>query len=149
MTPFAKAFGMSTNPGQSRSQYIITGQRRIVAVSPSHPGSNHDLIIGREGPHLPGRPRVYAASAYQGYNVRHLNLDIPYKKPEGGELNDEEKEYNRGLSSFRIGIEHRIGRTRRSRILSDAIAIPAAATTRKPPSSPVWSTSRPGSRRSE
>ena len=43
----------------------------------------------------------------------------PYKKPERGELDAEQKAYNRRLSSFRVGIEHRIGRSKRFRIVSE------------------------------
>src|SRR3712207_2997043 len=70
-------------------------------VSPSHPGSEHDLTIRRAGPPLPKHTRGYADSAYQGYDKDHPDLDIPYKKPKGGELTAEETDYNRGLSGFR------------------------------------------------
>ena len=88
-------------------------------MSDSHPGSRHDLALRRAGPRLPKRARGHADNAYQGYDKEHPNLDIPDKKPRGGELDGEEKEYNRGLASFRVAIEHRIGRTKRFRILSD------------------------------
>lgn len=57
-------------------------------------------------------------------SVPHLrparNLEIPCKKPKGGALDEEDKEYNGGLASFRVGGEHRIGRTKRFRIVSEA-----------------------------
>ena len=93
-------------------------------VSASHPGSRHDLTIRREGPKLPKAARVYADSAYQGYEREHATLEIPYKKPKGGALNDEEKEYNRGLGSFRVAVEHRIGRTKRFRIVAERFRNP-------------------------
>jgi hypothetical protein len=102
-----------------KTEYIVAGNGRIVGVSDSHPGSRHDLTIRRAGPPLPQHARGYADSAYQGYDKDHPNLDIPYKKPKGGELTADEKDYNRGLASFRVAIEHRIGRTKRFRILSD------------------------------
>jgi hypothetical protein len=103
-----------------KTEYIVAGDTgRIVSVSDSHPGSHHDLTLRRAGPALPRRARCHADSAYQGYDKDHPNLDIPYKKPKGGTLSDEEKDYNRGLASFRVAIEHRIGRTKRFRILSD------------------------------
>lgn len=102
-----------------KTEYVVTAKGRIVSVSPSHPGSEHDLTIRRAGPSLPKHARGYADSAYQGYDKDHPDLDIPYKKPKGGELTAEEKDYNRGLSSFRVAIEHRIGRTKRFRILCD------------------------------
>ncbi len=102
-----------------KTEYVVTAKGRIVSVSPSHPGSEHDLTIRRAGPPLPKHARGYADSAYQGYDKDHPDLDIPYKKPKGGDLTAEEKDYNRGLSSFRVAIEHRIGRTKRFRILCD------------------------------
>ena len=102
-----------------KTEYIIADTGRIVSVSDSHPGSQHDLTIRRAGPPLPTHARGYADSAYQGYDKEHPNLDIPYKKPKGGELTADEKDYNRGLGSFRVAIEHRIGRSKRFRILSD------------------------------
>jgi hypothetical protein len=103
-----------------KTEYLVAGSTgRIVSVSDSHPGSHHDLTIRRAGPTLPRHARCHADSAYQGYDKDHPNLDIPYKKPKGGTLTDEEKHYNRGLASFRVAIEHRIGRTKRFRILAD------------------------------
>jgi len=107
-----------------KTEYVVTGKGRIASVSDSHPGSRHDLTIRREGPKLPKAARVYADSAYQGYEREHASLDIPYKKPKGGELNDEEKDYNRGLGSFHVAVEHRIGRTKRFRIVAERFRNP-------------------------
>ena len=101
------------------TEYIIAGDGRIVSVSDSHPGRRHDPTIRRAGPPLPKHARGYADGAYQGYDKDHPDLDIPYKKPKGGELTEEEKDYDRGLGGFRVAIEHRIGRTKRFRILCD------------------------------
>jgi len=102
-----------------KTEYVVAGTGRIVSVSDGHPGSRHDLALRRAGPRSPKRARCHADSAYQGYDKDHPNLDIPYKKPKGGTLGEEEKDYNRGLASFRVAIEHQIGRAKRFRILSD------------------------------
>lgn len=107
-----------------KTEYVVTGKGRIVAASASHPGSHHDLTIRRKGPPLPKRARAYVDSGYQGYDKDHANLEFPYKKPKRGELNDEEKEYNRGLSSFRVRVEHRIGRVKRFRIVAERFRNP-------------------------
>ena len=107
-----------------KTEYIVTAQGRIAGVSDSHPGSHHDLSIRRAGPALPTEARGYADSGYQGYDKEHPNLDIPYKKPRGGRLTEEEKVYNRGLSSFRVAVEHRIGRTKRFRIVAERFRNP-------------------------
>lgn len=102
-----------------KTEYVLTAKGRIASVSPSFPGSHHDLTVRRAGPRLPARARLYGDSAYQGYDKEHPNIDFPYKKPKKGELTGEEKEYNRGLSGFRVRVEHGIGRTKRFRIVSD------------------------------
>ncbi len=102
-----------------KTEYVVTGEGRIASISQSHPGSRHDLTIRREGPKLPNRARLYVDSAYQGYDKEHPNIDFPYKKPKDGELTEEERQYNRGLGSFRVAVEHRIGRCKRFRIVSE------------------------------
>ena len=102
-----------------KTEYVVTAKGRIASVSPSYPGSHHDLTVRRAEPSLPKKAHLYGDSAYQGYDKEHQNIDFPYKKPKDGELNDEEKEYNRGLSGFRVRVEHRIGRIKRFRIVSD------------------------------
>ena len=102
-----------------KTEYLITKAGRIASVSPSHPGSHHDLSLRRAGPSLAKRVHLYGDSGYQGYDKDHRSFDFPYKKPKGRELNEEEKEYNRGLGSFRVRVEHRIGRTKRFKILSE------------------------------
>jgi hypothetical protein len=105
---------------------------------------------------LPGRPqhhlrlkqvRRYVDSGYQGYNREHPNLEFPYKKPKGGALTGEEREYNRALSSFLVRVEHRIGRTKRFRIVGDRFRNPSEPTA--PQSSLVSSTSKQDSGRSD
>ena len=107
-----------------KTEYVLTASGRIAAISGSHPGSHHDLTIRRDGPKLPRRARLYADSAYQGYDKQHPDLEVPFKKPKGGELTEDEKDYNRGLGSFRVRIEHGIGRTKRFRIASDRFRNP-------------------------
>jgi len=107
-----------------KTEYIVTAKGRIVGVSRSHPGRCHDLTIRRDGPPLPKQARGYVDSGYQGYDRDHPNLEFPYKKPKSGALTSEEKEYNRALSSFRVRVEHRIGRTKRFRIVGDRFRNP-------------------------
>ena len=101
-----------------KTELIVTEKGRIASVSPSHPGSRHDLSVRRGGPGLPKGARAYGDSAYQGYGKEHKAIDYPYKKPRGGELSEEEKEYNKGLSRFRVRVEHKIGQVKRFRIVS-------------------------------
>ena len=107
-----------------KNEYLITEKGRIASVSPSHPGSRHDLAVRRAGPTLPKQSRLHGDSAYQGYDKEHPNIDYPYKKPKGGSLSEEEKQYNKGLSRFRVRVEHKIGEVKRYRIVSDRFRNP-------------------------
>lgn len=107
-----------------KTELIVTKRGRTAAVSPSHPGGRHDITVRRAGPKLPKGARAYGDSAYQGYDKEHAAIDYPYKKPKGGELTGEEKDYNKGLSRFRVRVEHKIGQVKRFRIVSGVFRNP-------------------------
>lgn len=107
-----------------KNEIITTEAGRIVCVSPSVPGTVHDITIRRHGPPLPENAHAYADSGYQGYQEDHPSIDIPYKKPKKGKLTKEEKEYNHALSCFRVRVEHSIGRMKKFRILADRFRYP-------------------------
>ena len=65
------------------------------------------------------RTRLYGDSACQGYDKEHPTIDDPNRKPKNGELSAEDKARNTGLSRLRVAVEHRIGRTRRFRIVAE------------------------------
>ena len=128
MVATALAWGSVVAGGRrSLAEGTVTERGRIASVSSSHPGSRHDLTVRRRGPVLPGEARIHADSAYQGYDKEHPNIDHPYKKPKGGSLTAEEKQYNRGLSGFRVRVEHKIGETKRFRIVSNPFSNPRHA----------------------
>ena len=54
---------------------------------------------------------------YQGLEDLHPDARIPYKKPRGAELTETEKAYNRLLSSWRIAVEHAIGKLKVWKVL--------------------------------
>jgi hypothetical protein len=100
-------------------EVITTESGKIVSVSNSEPGAVHDVMIRRKGTSLPPDARVYADSGYQGYQNDHKNLEIPYKSSKNKPLTEDEKEYNHALSSFRVRVEHTIGKIKNFKILSE------------------------------
>lgn len=110
-----------------KNEVITTEGGRIVAVSPSVPGTVHDLTIRRQGPPLPRNAHAYADSGYQGYQNDHANLDIPYKSSKKNSLTKDDRDYNHGLSSFRVRVEHAIRRIKTFRILADRFRYPRAS----------------------
>ena len=114
-----------------KNEIITTEAGRIVCVSKSVPGTVHDLNLRRQGQPLPENARAYADSGYQGYQNDHPELDIPYKSSKKHPLTKDEEEYNRGLSSFRVRVEHAIRRIKTFRILADRFRYPRASHTTK------------------
>ena len=107
-----------------KTEVIIEGKGRIVSMSEAHPGSVHDLTVRRCGTKLPEHAHAYGDGAYQGYDAEFKNFDYPYRKPRGGELDAEEKEYNSGISRYRVKVEHAIGRIKVFRMMSDRYRYP-------------------------
>ncbi|GBC63523.1 IS5/IS1182 family transposase [Desulfonema ishimotonii] len=94
--------------GHTQKIRLITDQEgKIRAVSGTYPGRTHDFTIykkqkGRD--RFPGVPKK-ADNGYQGIRKYDRNAQIPYKKPRGGELTAEQKDFNRRLSKKGSPIE--------------------------------------------
>jgi len=82
----------------------MTGQ--IICVHKAK-GRVHDIELFRQSKVRLNRfILVIGDKGYQGICNLHENSLIPYKKPRGGQLTLEQKDFNRTLSEFRILIEH-------------------------------------------
>ena len=107
-----------------KTEIVITENGRIVSVSKPAPGRVHDFEIRRRGPPLPTSSHIYADSGYQGLQEYHPAIDIPYKKSKKKPLTTEERDYNHALSSFRVRVEHSIGRLKFFKVLSERYRYP-------------------------
>ena len=88
---------------------------RIAAVSESFPGSVHDKkVYDKTRVVVPPDARRTGDTAYLG-----TPLEIPTRKPKGGELTASQKEKNRVVSRRRIVVEHSIGKMKIWRIASE------------------------------
>lgn len=102
-----------------KSEIGITSKGRIISVSKPRPGSLHDFTLRKQEPPIPKDSRAYVDSGYQGIEKIHPQTEFPYKKTKTKPLTNEEKEYNRALSSFRVTVEHIIGDIKTFKILAD------------------------------
>jgi transposase len=109
-----------------KTEIIVTAQGRIVSRSNPATGRTSDITVRRRGPPLPKGARVYADSGYQGLQDDHPDVEIPYKKSKHHPLARDEKEYNRGLSRFRVRVEHAIAKLKSFRMLSERYRYPRA-----------------------
>jgi DDE superfamily endonuclease/Helix-turn-helix of DDE superfamily endonuclease len=110
-----------------KNEIIVTEKGKIVSASDSTPGRVSDITVRRRGPPLPKGARAYADSGYQGLQDEHPDIDIPYKKSKHHPLTRDEKDYNHGLSRFRVRVEHKIAQIKRFRILSDRFRYPRSS----------------------
>lgn len=102
-----------------KTEIRATLKGRITHVSKTQPGSVHDFTLYKKEPPLPPGARAYVDLGYQGLDKVHKQTEVPYKKPKGGELDKDEKLYNRALSRIRVKIENVLAEIKRFRILSD------------------------------
>lgn len=102
-----------------KTEIRVTPKGRIVGVSKSSPGSVHDFTIYKKGTPVHRDSRVFVDSGYQGMDKLHQATELPYKKPKNRELDREEKEYNAGLSRFRVKVENVLAQIKSFRIIGD------------------------------
>ena len=67
--------------------------------------------------------QIIADTGYQGLQKLHKNTLIPFKRKRNQCLTQEQKQYNRQVSSKRILIENVIGRLKVFKIISDKYGV--------------------------
>lgn len=83
-------------------------------------GTTHDFKMFKESnPRFREFVKGLADSGYQGIAKIWHSIETPFKKPRGGELSDEEKEFNTLLGSIRVAIEHVNAWLKRFRMIKD------------------------------
>jgi len=86
----------------------------------TQPGRVSDKkIADQEALVYPKGTPLYQDKGFQGYAPEGAIVHQPKKKPQGGDLTDEEMEHNRLISRVRIAAEHVIAGVKRVRIVKD------------------------------
>ncbi len=102
-----------------KTEIQITEDGRIVSVSKPYPGKIHDIEVRKRGSPLAKESTAYVDSGYQGLHKVHAATEYPYKRSKNHPLTKEEKQYNQGLSRFRVRVENKIAELKKFKILSD------------------------------
>ncbi len=87
----------------------VAPDKRILVFSKAYHGKDHDKgILNREQwvDSIPDEVKIQGDLGFEGLQNEFVNVEIPHKKPKGGELTDEQKEENRDLASERVVCEH-------------------------------------------
>jgi hypothetical protein len=90
--------------------------KRILVLTPMQDGKFHDKCLLDASilvEHIPGRIPIQADLGFKGLEEEYENIELPHKKPRGGQLSDEQKAENRAFSGERVVVEHAFGGTKR------------------------------------
>jgi hypothetical protein len=99
---------------------LVDQQLSIVFLSPTHPGTMHDKRIADATPYpLPPGSHLLQDLGFLAFSLEGVIIEMPTKKPRGGELTPLQKEANHALAQRRVAIEHVNSSLKRCRILKD------------------------------
>ena len=96
---------------------MIDGESSKILFVSEAKGAVHDFEMYKQsGLHLHEDTLFAGDSGFQGICDIHAFSVTPFKKPKGGLLTEEQKEFNRSLAKYRIRIEHVNRRIKRFKI---------------------------------
>jgi hypothetical protein len=99
---------------------LVDQQLTIQFLSKTHAGSVHDKRIADATPYpLPPGSHLLQDLGFLAFTLQGVIIDMPTKKPRGGDLTPLEKEANRALAQRRVAIEHVNSSIKRCRILKE------------------------------
>ncbi len=105
-----------------QNQITINLDGVIIHKSTHCPGSHHDYKIYKsKHPILPEDLLIFYDLGYLGVEKdfpKQISI-LPYKKKQGVDLTDSQKEWNKAQSKIRIKVEHTIAQIKKFRINSD------------------------------
>jgi hypothetical protein len=87
----------------------VAPDRQILVFSTAYPGKAHDKgVLNIEGwaEWIPDDVKIQGDLGFQGLQNEYVNVEIPHKKPKGGQLTDEQKAENQALARERVIEEH-------------------------------------------
>ena len=103
-----------------KNNIISSPNLRILWVSHTYEGKIHDKhICDKENLSYPQNINLWVDGGFLGYKPKNAGVMMPTRKPRGKELTEEQKRRNKEISSFRVKVEHAIGRIKIFRIVKD------------------------------
>ena len=89
--------------------------KRILVLTPVQDGKFHDKCLLDASILVESIPQdipIQGDLGLKGLEEEYDNIEIPHKKPKGGQLTNEQKAQNRELSRERVVVEHAFGGTK-------------------------------------
>lgn len=98
---------------------MVTAKGVIICVIIGK-GRKHDFRLYKESKtRLHPEVTLKGDSGYQGIQKLHKKSEVPYKRSKKKPLTEEQKTYNRSVSSERVVVEHAIRKLKIFRILAE------------------------------
>ena len=100
----------------------VAPSKRVLVFSHAYNGKDHDKgILNREQwvEHIPDEVKVQGDLGFFGLDNEFVNIEVPHRKPKGGELTQDQKDENKDLASERVTCEHAFAGVKRYRIAAD------------------------------
>jgi hypothetical protein len=115
---------MNTTAGKKthnlKNNVLTLPNLRIVWMSQTYAGKIHDKhICDLEELNLPAGTTLWQDGGFLGHNPENVNVKMPTRKPRGRDLTDAQVAENESISSFRVCVEHAIGRIKIFRIVKE------------------------------
>lgn len=99
---------------------VHADSQRVLYLSPTYPGCNHDKKIADEEQYVfPRHSLLHLDLGFQGYEAAEVIIFQPKKKPRGQERPLADKILNSIKASARVTVEHVIAGVKRCRIVKD------------------------------
>ncbi len=99
---------------------LCTPTQKVVYLGPTYAGSNVDITMAREQHfRLPDGLELLVDLGFLGFKLPSVQILLPHKEPRGGELTQEQKDYNSVFASARVVNEHCISGIKRLRCVKD------------------------------
>lgn len=103
---------------------LAAANARIPFLSDTYEGSYHDKPIADQTPYpLAEGSELLQDLGFVGFSLAGVQITQPHKKPQGGELTEQQKAENRAIARRRVLIEHIICSVKRCRIVKDTIRL--------------------------
>lgn len=100
----------------------VAPSKRVLLLSQADNGKAHDKgILNQESwvEQIPDEVKVQGDLGFFGLDNEFVNIEIPHRKPKGGELTQKQKDENQHLASERVICEHAFSGVKRYRIAAD------------------------------
>lgn len=101
----------------ARKNIIVSDKnKKVLLISVTRSARRHDKRLADKDilfERIPGNVEVFVDTGFQGIKQKHHNSFIPTKRVKGKPLTDEQRQWNKLVSSIRAPVEHAIGGMKR------------------------------------